>query len=53
MQAENLVVVSLLAMDWVEVVATIIGVVIVLNPVGYWTAMFFIELCVPRYLLVL
>ena len=49
MQSENLVIVSLLAMDWVEVVASVVGIIIVLNWVGYWRATFISELYVPRY----
>ena len=53
MQPENLVIVPLLAMDWVEVVASVARVIIVLNSVGYWGAMFVLEFYVPRYFLVL
>ena len=40
-------------MDWVEVVAIVVGIIIVLNSVSYWRAMFIIEFFVPRYFLVL
>ena len=53
MQSENLVVVSLLAMDWVEVAASVVRIIIMLNSVGYWRAMFVIEFYVPRYFPVL
>ena len=52
MQPENLVVSSLLAMDWIEVVAGVVRIIIVLNPLSDWRAMFIIELYVSRYFLV-
>ena len=53
MQSENLVAVSLLAMDWVEIVACVVRIIVVLNSVGYWRSMFIIEFCVPGYFLML
>ena len=51
-QSEKLIVLCLLAMDWVEVVATVVVIVIVLNAASYWGAMFILEIYITRYLLV-
>ena len=52
MQSENVVVILLLAMDWVEVVASVVRIIIVLKSVGHWRAMFIIDFYVSRYFLV-
>ena len=53
MQSENLIIVSLLAMDRVEVVASVIRVIIVLNSVSHWGTVLIVEFYVPRYFLML
>ena len=53
MQSENLFVISLSEMDWKEVVASVFVIIMLLNSVGYWRAMFIIEFYVPRFFLVL
>ena len=49
MQSENLIIVFLLAMDWVEVVASVVMIINVLNLVGDWGAMLIIEFYVSRF----
>ena len=47
-QSEELIVVSLLAMDWIKVVTSIVRIVIMVNSVSYWISLFIVELYVPR-----
>ena len=52
-QLKNLIITSSLAMDRVEIVASVVRFVIVLNPVYYWRAMFVVELYITKYFRVL
>ena len=52
MQSVNPVVVHLLAMDWVEIVASIVRIIVVLNSISDWRAMFIVEFNVSGYFLV-
>ena len=53
LQSENLIVISLVAINWVEVIAGVVRIAILLDSVGYWRAMLTVEYYVSRYFFVL
>ena len=48
-QSHKIIVVSVLATNWIEVIASVIGVVAVLVSIDYWRT---VELDVSRYFIV-